>query len=185
MNHKWYRICKRVYWQWTESKMLVWPWFIRLVHLIGNHLHTYPLFLSRDCKYWNALSIFSLLEAHSLYLNIRVSTESWKQPWIPLKLLASQHPFSFLQIMSYLLLGNYHFPLIGYAILVVWPRVLLAQPIPLAIVTEVKEGFQHIDLFIGWVRKLMDESSLQPIDTLYFPGHQDSFRHWPQFNPIL
>lgn len=84
-----------------------------------------------------------------------------------LQLLAFQYPFSILQIITcHLPLENYHFPIIGYAILVEFHRILLVQLFPLAIETEVKERFQYIDLIIGWDNKLMDEYRLQPIETI-------------------
>lgn len=52
-------------------------------------------------------------------------------------------------IAFHLLLENYHFLIIRHAMFVVFRRILLAQLFSWATVTEVKEGFQHVDLFIG------------------------------------
>ena len=122
----------------NRSKMLVWLRFINLLHLIDDHLHSlYSWVTTANIKMFS----FYVLETYPVY----VWVESWKQLWIPLQLLATKSLFSFLQIIKfYLLWKNYHFFIAGYALF-------------LAIVTDVKEGFRHIDLFIGWVHKSMDE----------------------------
>lgn len=134
---------------------------------------TYSLFLSQHCKYWNAPSYAQPPEAHPLVYWMK------KAAMLPLQLLISQHPLSFVQIItSHLPWETTTFSLLACN-MGLFPRILLAQLFPLATVTEVKGGFRHTDLFIEWLHKSMGEYRLQPIGTLHFPGHRGCFRHRP------